>query len=260
MWWHGRTIINGNGTSESFNWGKERDIKEHIETLNYVTEGFNNIKLNLPVCPVAVEKAGYVEDVECGNTLFVQEEIRPVPLLIPTDIICDGLRCPIPPIEGQLTNREPELSSAIIQEFQLIVPYIETLIRDTENGTSVKGILLGVLLPEVFVYLLEFCWSSRKKAEKDRDEAPAEKESEGPKRPAQTHDNMEEEAELSRSGSKKKEEPRSAKKKKKVHHSEAHEHQGSQRPNNNATMNAEEEKELKQLLQQFICQCLEGDF
>ncbi|XP_041447001.1 uncharacterized protein LOC108714638 [Xenopus laevis] len=240
--------------------GKERDIKEHIETSNYVTEGFNFIKLSLPVCPVSVEKAVYVEDVECGNTLFVQEEIRPVPLLIPTDIRCDGLRCPIPPIEGQLTNREPELSSAIIQEFQLIVPYIETLIRDTENGTSVKGILLGVLLPQVFVYLLEFCWSSRKKAEKDRDEAPAEKESEGPQRPAQTHDNMEEEAELRGSGSKKKEEPRSAKKKKKLHHSEAQEHQGSQRPNNNATMNTEEEKELKQLFQKFICQCLEGDF
>ncbi|OCT79563.1 hypothetical protein XELAEV_18026371mg [Xenopus laevis] len=235
---------------------QERDIKEHIETLNYVTEGFNYIKLSLPVCPVSVEKAGYVEDVECGNTLFVQEEIRPVPLLIPTDIRCDGLRCPIPPIEGQLTNPHLELSSAIIEEFQLIVPYIETLIRDTENGTSVKGILLGVLLPEVFAFLLEFCYGHWFK---DRDEAPAEKEREGPQDPDQTHDNMEEEAELSRSGSKKKEEPRSAKKKKQ-RQSEAQEHQGSQRPNNNATIKGEEEKELKQLLQQFICQCLEGDF
>ncbi|OCT79561.1 hypothetical protein XELAEV_18026369mg [Xenopus laevis] len=242
---------------------RERNIKEHIETSDYVTEGFNYIKLSLPVCPVSVEKAGYVEDVECGNTLFVQEEIRPVPLLIPTDIRCDGLRCTIPPIEGQLTNREPELSSAIIQEFQLIVPYIETLIRDTENGTSVKGILLGILLPEVFAYLLEFCyrrWFSREKEEKDKDEAPAERENEGLQIPAQTHDNMEEEAELSRRGSKKKEEPISAKKKKKLHHSESdHEHQDSQRPKSNETMKGEEEEQLQQLFQQFILQCLKGD-
>ncbi|XP_041418284.1 uncharacterized protein LOC121393517 [Xenopus laevis] len=229
---------------------QERDIKEHIETLNYVTEGFNYIKLSLPVCPVSVEKAGYVEDVECGNTLFVQEEIRPVPLLIPTDIRCDGLRCPIPPIEGQLTNREPELSSAIIQEFQLIVPYIETLISDTENGTSVKGIILGFLLPEIFAFLLEFCyghWSSRKKAEKEKDEAPSEREKEGPQRPALTHDNMEEEF-------------GGTKKKKKQRHSETHDHQGSEKPKSSERITAEEETELKQLLQQFICQCLEGDF
>ncbi|XP_041432238.1 uncharacterized protein LOC121397980 [Xenopus laevis] len=238
---------------------QERDIKQDYTTFSYTkTTDFTEFR---PICPVPVES--YEEDVESGNTLFVQEEIRPVPLLIPMDLICDGLRCLIPPIEGQLTNPGLELSSAIIQEFLPIVPYIEALIGDTENGTSVIGILLGFLLPEVFAYLLDFYygrWSSRKKAEKDRDEAPAGRESEEPQSPDQTQDNVEEEAELSGRECKQKEEPRCAKKRnKKQHHSEAHELQVPQKPKSNGTMEEEDEKELKRLFQQFICQCLEGD-
>ncbi|XP_031758063.1 uncharacterized protein LOC101734310 [Xenopus tropicalis] len=181
--------------------------------------------------------------------------------------LLQGLLCPIPPIESQLTN--PELSSAILQEFLPIAPYIEPLIRDTANGTSVGGVLMGFLVPELIAYLLEFCygrWSGRKKPEKDRDEGPAGRESEGPQSPAPTHDNMEEEAGLSSRKSQKREEPRSAKMRKKWRQSEAHEPRGShsekspQKTKSNGTMTGEEEKEFKQLLQQFLCQCLQGEF
>ncbi|OCT77484.1 hypothetical protein XELAEV_18028576mg [Xenopus laevis] len=200
----------------------------HIEVKDY--------NVYSPVCPVTVESDSYVET---SNALFVQEKLKPIALLIPEDIKCDGLLCPIPPIERELKRPDLDLSNVTIWA---------ALMLETR-----------LLLPEIIAYILGFCygrWSSRRKAENDRDESPAGRKSEGPQSPSQTHDNMEEEAEISRRRSKKREEPRSAKKKKKQHHSEAQENQG---PKSNGKMKAEEEKELKQLFHQFICQCLEGD-
>ncbi|KAE8600165.1 hypothetical protein XENTR_v10013112 [Xenopus tropicalis] len=241
---------------------QERDIKQDSKEYSYrEIAGYTE---SWPVCPVPAERGSYAES---SDAPLVQEKPRPIVLLIPQDIRCDGLLCPIPPIESQLTN--PELSSAILQEFLPIAPYIEPLIRDTANGTSVGGVLMGFLVPELIAYLLEFCygrWSGRKKPEKDRDEGPAGRESEGPQSPAPTHDNMEEEAGLSSRRSQKREEPRSAKMRKKRRQSEAHEPRGShsekrpQKTKSNGTMTGEEEKEFKQLLQQFLCQCLQGEF
>ncbi|OCT72328.1 hypothetical protein XELAEV_18035302mg [Xenopus laevis] len=52
------------------------------------------------VCPVPVEWNSYTEDLPSDNIKFVQEKPKPTPLLIPEDIRCDGLLCPIPPRES----------------------------------------------------------------------------------------------------------------------------------------------------------------
>ncbi|KAE8594325.1 hypothetical protein XENTR_v10019578 [Xenopus tropicalis] len=150
---------------------REKDIKLNYHKYDQ-TEVVDNIE-SWPVCPVPVETDNYVET---SNSLFEQEKLKPIVILIPEDIRCDGLLCPIPPIEEQLNRADPELSSILIQDFLPIVQYIELLMTPTENKTSLNEELMDLFSLEKFIILLDLLclyWYYKKGSEKDKEDASA---------------------------------------------------------------------------------------
>ncbi|KAE8600247.1 hypothetical protein XENTR_v10013149 [Xenopus tropicalis] len=171
---------------------QERDIKQDSKEYSYrEIAGYTE---SWPVCPVPAERGSYAES---SDAPLVQEKPRPIVLLIPQDIRCDsvsdyfllqGLLCPIPPIESQLTN--PELSSAILQDFLPIVPYIQLLVFPTENKSTLTEELMDLFSLEKFIVLLDlFClyWCYKKSSKKTKDGASAETESDAEPSPIIQH-------------------------------------------------------------------------
>ncbi|OCU02592.1 hypothetical protein XELAEV_18008355mg [Xenopus laevis] len=149
---------------------QEQNIKEDYNKYSYTKEIFSY----RPVCPVSVEKE---RDVETSDALFVQEKPKPIVLLIPEDIKCDGLLCPIPPIESQLKRPDPELYKVIIWDFLWIDPYIKLLMTPTENTSRLKGEFMDLMSVKKLVVLLDLlclCWYYRTTSKKKKDSSSAE--------------------------------------------------------------------------------------
>ncbi|XP_041420140.1 nucleoplasmin-like protein ANO39 [Xenopus laevis] len=149
----------------------KQDYKEyfHIEVKDY--------NVYSPVCPVTVESDSYVET---SNALFVQEKLKPIALLIPEDIKCDGLLCPIPPIERELKRPDLDLSNVTIWDFQSVVPYLQLLMTPTNNKSGIKEELMGLLSPKNLVILLDLLclyWYHKKSSKKKKEAVSAETES-----------------------------------------------------------------------------------
>ncbi|XP_031750969.1 uncharacterized protein LOC105948292 [Xenopus tropicalis] len=153
---------------------QEKYIKQDYKTCSYTDVSYYTE--SWPVCPVPVDKDNYIEK---GNSLFVQEKPKPISLIMPEDIRCDGLLCPIPPTESQLNRPDPELSSTIFQDFLPIVPYMELLFTPTENKSSLEEELMDLFSLEKIIVLLDlfslylcYKWSSKN----NKDDSSAERE------------------------------------------------------------------------------------
>ncbi|XP_017949579.2 uncharacterized protein LOC101731018 isoform X1 [Xenopus tropicalis] len=262
---------------------QERPINDDDEKFYYGTEPVAHAVPG-PVCPVPIERNK--EEFQCGNTQFVQEKPEPLPLLIPGDITCDGLLCPILPTAGQNPNPQPDLSGAIMQDFLPILPYIKRLFRDTEQQPSMEEILMDFLSPQTLILILLelsclYIWD-KMKAQEAGDGACAGTESEGEQsaaiKPHNHEEDEEEEALQMRESTKRK--PRTAKvffsRKKQICFS--NEHQGSKPKGKRLGFNVrrclcrspreterkrrtrgEEKREFQQLSLQFLSLCLGGD-
>ncbi|XP_031758105.1 uncharacterized protein LOC116410874 [Xenopus tropicalis] len=159
----------------------KRDINETFYPFCTINEA-NRYVESFPVCPLSEETT--------RDVVISQERPRPVPLLLPEDITCDGLLCPIPNRDNQLIKSNEELRSAIIQGMSPI----ENMNSDAQKEMSIWETLMDIGSPiSIFFILLDLCsiyWYVRSKPKKD-DDIPANSEAQSKEEQRESLENVE---------------------------------------------------------------------